>query len=508
MIIDAQKLSDKTKIEADLCIVGAGSAGLTIAMDWINADKRVVVLESGGLSYQARSQSLNDGINIGLPYYPIQSTRLRAFGGTTGLWAGMCAELDELDFEARNWVPNSGWPIEYNDLVPHYRQAERLLEIPAQEDAIHLIRESSSSFQFDNNNVWKKAWRHSNVRFGKKFRKAIDQSKNVNLYINATAVNIRCNESLNQVTQIDIKGFKNQTCHIRAKNFVLACGAIQNTRLLLASNQQMHNGVGNQNDLVGRYFMEHLEISFSELRLLRNLPLDILLNRGSYSQISAELAINKELQIENRILNGTVSLLPFNFAKRILPRSQLWQNKNPILARNNMLEHWSEVFGDGRDVKPANKNAFELAVRLEQAPNPNSRVTLSSQLDRLGQPTVKVNWQITNLEKESIKKIAKVLAEQFGEHGYGRMRFYEFLSNSENAFPSSLSGGWHHLGTTRMHSNPKEGVVNRDCQVHGIENLYLAGSGCFTTSGAANPTLTIIALSLRLSEFIKTHKDN
>jgi choline dehydrogenase-like flavoprotein len=147
---------------------------------------------------------------------------------------------------------------------------------------------------------------------------------------------------------------------------------------------------------------------------------------------------------------------------------------------------------------------FHLITRQEQAPNPNSRVTLGSEKDAMGMPRVVFNWQLTELDKHSMRTYYKVLGQEMGRSGVGRVQLRDWLLSDDRTWPSFLSGGWHHMGTTRMHTDPKQGVVDANCRVHGIGNLYVAGAAVYPTAGSANPTLTLVALSLRLSDHIRT----
>ena len=145
MHIDARTLENGSVIEGDLCIVGAGAAGISMAMDWIGASQRVLLLEAGGFDYDARMQELYRGEIVGLPYFPLQSARLHYFGGTTGHWAGFCSTYDASDFEHRDWVPHSGWPIKRAELDPYYARAHRVLELgPYDYDVASWQRRMSS----------------------------------------------------------------------------------------------------------------------------------------------------------------------------------------------------------------------------------------------------------------------------------------------------------------------------------------------------------------------------
>lgn len=507
MHTDARKLPDNTLIQGDICIIGAGAAGISIALDWMNSSQRVILLEGGGFEYDDKVQELYRGKTTGQKYFPLKASRLHYFGGTTGHWAGMCSPFNEVDFKKRDWVPDSGWPINKKDLDPYYEKANKTLELGPNNYEFDFWRkelEDLNPFPLDNKVIWNKMWQYSQARFGDLYKETIINASNIHLYTYANVVNILANDNVTQITEVTVKNYEGKTHTIKAKHFILACGAIQNARMLLASNSQVPQGLGNDNDVVGRYFMEHLEIASSELWLFRKFPTKLYSWEYGITKASAELAITEEIQAKEKILNGTASLLPLSVGKHQKPRMETWQNEDPRKSAESMFKNWGEADEAAKWENGSIERAFQLNTRIEQAPNPNSRVTLGPEKDELGVPRVNLHWELTALDKRSVRRIHQLIGQQFGIAGLGRVKLMEFLRDeNDNTFPDSTNGGWHHMGTTRMSDDPKKGVVNANCQVHGIPNLFVAGSGCYATSGAPNPTLTLVALSLRLSDHVK-----
>jgi len=217
----------------------------------------------------------------------------------------------------------------------------------------------------------------------------------------------------------------------------------------------------------------------------------------------AELAISEKQQTEHKILNGTMSLTTMPVAKKTRPIIDVWNDKDPRKNADNLFNNFS---GAGKNYDPSkdDQRSYELFTRIEQAPNPNSRITLDSELDALGMPKPILHWELTSFEKRSIRKIHELLGQQIGKSGVGRVRMMDYLKDEKDfSWPDFTGGGWHHMGTTRMSDNPKQGVVNANCQVHGTNNLFIAGASCYVTAAAPNPTLTVVALTLRLSDHIK-----
>jgi choline dehydrogenase-like flavoprotein len=511
MHIDARTLDNNSIIEGDICILGAGAAGISIALDWQDSPYKVILLEGGGFEYDEQVQELYAGKTTGQKYFPLKASRLHYFGGTTGHWAGMCSPFDPIDFKQRNWVPESGWPISKKDLDPFYVKANKWLNLGPynyEYDYWNSQLPNLKPFPFDKKIIYNKMWQYSQARYGDLYKKTIVEAKNIHLYTYANVVDIQANEAVNRVTEVLVKNHVGKSHRVKAKHFIMACGCIQNARLLLASNSQAKAGLGNDQDLVGRYFQEHLEVASAELWLAKPFPTDLYSWDYGETKASAELAFTEEVQSQEKILNGTISLLPLAVGMHQKPRMETWQDADPRESLKKVFANWDEAAEKAKSEKGAIERAYQLNTRIEQAPNPNSRVSLSKVKDALGVPRANLHWELTVLDKYSIRKLYHLLGQQVGITGLGRIKLYEFLQDkNDNTFPDSTNGGWHHMGTTRMAEDPKKGVVNANCKLHGIANLFIAGSACFSTSGASNPTLNLTALSLRLSAHIKQQMD-
>jgi len=231
-----------------------------------------------------------------------------------------------------------------------------------------------------------------------------------------------------------------------------------------------------------------------------------MMNFGT-TKARAELAISAKMQEDYKTLNGTSSLSPLELATNQRAFIEVWQDEKDAMDKS--LEKLYE------NRKPANLNipkgfkAYQLFTRMEQAPNPNSRVTLDSEKDALGMARANLHWELTPMEKNSLRNINTVIGQEVGRVSMGRVKMYDYLQNeNDQTWPSFTGGGWHHMGTTRMSDDPKLGVVDPNCKVHGIGNLFVAGSSCFVTASAVNPTLTLIALTIRLSDHLKQKVSN
>lgn len=507
MHIDARTLPEHTLIEGDICIIGTGPAGLSIAMEWNNTPYKVILLEGGGFDYDDQVQDLYAGQTTGQRYYPLKSTRLHYFGGTSNHWSGYCSTFDALDFEKRDWVPHSGWPIQKADLDPYYARAQPILDLgPYEYDAAYWQRQDPAlqSLLPDNPAVWNKVWQFSPpTRLNKKYGADVRASRNIHLYTYANLVDITASENVSTIEKITVTNFAGRQHTVKAKRFVLACSTIQNARILLAANRQAPRGLGNDNDLVGRYFMEHMQIKSAWLHLPSPNPLKLYNIDPGVTKMRCELAITRAMQEKHRILSGTASFTPIGIARNAKASIETWSNEDPRKSLDSFRRS-SAAARKKAAATAGGTNTYMLSTRIEQAPNPMSRVTLDTAKDALGMPRPILHWELTPFEKRSTRTIYELIGQQVGAAGVARLQLMDHLQDpNDHSWPDFTSGGWHHMGTTRMSDDPRTGVVDANCKIHGIANLFVAGGSCFVTAAAPNPTLTITALSLRLSDHLK-----
>jgi choline dehydrogenase-like flavoprotein len=301
---------------------------------------------------------------------------------------------------------------------------------------------------------------------------------------------------------------------VHAKDFVVAAGGIENARLLLASQSVAPAGIGNQNDLVGRFFMEHLEMPSGVFALVGPRVPDTTMYAFEWGRTKArgELALHADLQRARRILNSTVSLDPQSFDEQgkstfqwVTPEVLEQRRSASATSLGSRAARSRDTTSAAATAAAAAPRGFHLQTRQEQAPNPASRVTLSTERDAVDMPRARLDWRLTALDRRSFRQFYEVLGRELGRAGIGRVQMRDWVLEPDGAqWPSSVGGGWHHMGTTRMHADPKQGVVDPNCRVHGLANLSVAGAAVFPTAGAANPTLTLVALSLRLSDHLKS----
>jgi choline dehydrogenase-like flavoprotein len=499
MLIDARTVPNGKTIETDVCIVGAGAAGITLAREFRGQPFRVCLLESGDLEFDEETQSLYSGETTGMPFTPLTASRLRYFGGATNHWGGWCQPLDEIDFEVRDWIPHSGWPFSRSHLVPFYERAQAILQIgPLAYGAEAWETGSASQLPLIGSRVMTQMVQFSPpTRFGQVYRNEITHAQNIRTYLNANATEIETTKDARSVTRLRVACLQGSKFWVSARLFILAIGGIENARLLLLSNKVQSGGLGNQNDLVGRFFMDHAGLNAGTVLLS-----DPNISPALYVHRVRGLHRSSEPPVEQSVM-GELMLSPE------VMRTEKLANFSAVLESTSRLE---AAKGDGflsvlyNVIKNVNRRAFKSPLRLrniiEPMPNPDSRVTLTAERDRLGQNRVRLDWRLSRSDKRTIRRAQEIIGIELGRARLGRLMV--MLDSDDTSWPSSLEHGLgHHMGTTRMHIDPKRGVVDQNCQVHGIANLFVAGSSVFPTYGYSPPTLTIVALALRLADHVK-----
>src|SRR5215218_1699697 len=483
MIVDARSVPDASVIDCDVCIVGAGAAGITIAREFLGRPVRVVLLESGWLTPDTETQSLYAGEVTERPYFDLDAARSRYFGGTTNLWTGECRPLDAQDFEQRDWVPHSGWPFGLDELLPFYREAQSVCQLgpygyTADDWRGHGVRPMAIASE----RIQSFAFQYSPpTRFGAVYRNEVRQAPIVVAYLGANAVDLETPTPPQRVSAVKVACLAGTSFRVAARAFVLATGGIENARLLLLSDRVQPAGLGNGHDLVGRYFMEHIYLdAAAEIRAARGAISDFYTS-GHW--------------VDGRRVRGILGLTPE------LRRREHLTNYCGVIVEpsSNLLTRLRNAIADVR-AKPTPRTYLVKNV-MEQAPNSDSRVTLGPDRDRLGCRRTVLRWRLSTVDKFTAHRAHAILGEELARSGLGQMT--SAMGREADPWPTSVRGARHHMGTTRMHADPRRGVVDADCRVHGIANLYVAGSSVFPTSGAANPTLTIVALALRLARHLE-----
>jgi choline dehydrogenase-like flavoprotein len=539
MIVDAHSIESDSVIESDLCIVGGGVSGIALAREFIGRDLRVCLLESGGLTSDPKTQSLAGGDNVGLPYYSLETARARQLGGSSTLWhvpigpgrvGARLRPLDPIDFEKRDWVPFSGWPFTKKHVDLYYERAQAICQVEPASFAVEDWEEPGSRprLRLHDHEVQTIIYKFlKRDLFAVEYPNEVGRAKNVTIFLHANVLEIDTNPVADHVTGLQVGTIHGKRFSITGKVFVLAAGGIEVPRLLLLSNKIQKTGLGNQNDLVGRFFMEHPH--FWQGIFVPAKP-EVLGTTALYNEVHAvngvaiigKLALTESALRSEKLLNQNVQLIPQTMPdpfKNRGPHPASVESLRKILAgprRQEKIDNWRRhlrnIIGglDSVAIAGARKirnqltgtpeiPVFYFANMMEQIPNSESRVALGSERDFLGQRRIALNWRILPEDIRSAIRTQEIIAGALERAGLGRF----FVEMREETPPDNTEGGYHHMGTTRMAVDPKQGVVDAECRIHGIDNLFIAGPSIFPTGGYANPVLTLIALTLRLADHLK-----
>jgi choline dehydrogenase-like flavoprotein len=532
MFIDARQVASGTVVEADLAIVGGGAAGITLAQDLVGAGLSVCLLESGGVDFAWPAQSLYAGRNVGLPYYALDVCQLRYLGGSTNAWGGWCRPLDPIDFEPRPWVEHGGWPFGMAALAPFYRRAHEICQVASDDYdpdrvAAEIGHPRAVPLPFDPQRLETTIYRFSPpTRFGQVYREALRRADDLRCYLNANVLAIKTDATARSVTRLSAGTLAGGRFEVAAKHYVLAAGGIENARLLLLSSDVAVNGLGNRHDLVGRYFMEHPHTKRALIVPRRRLASGLYGEMFHGRAVMARASLPAELQRREGLLNysGNIHAVYLGhdsegwlaLRKLVLSLSRSRRSdpfiRLPPYGRKGLslrqvydmarqfdrmtIAAFLRLFQPDRFI-----SGFVLESKPEQAPNPESRVMLDEARDAFGLRRAMLDWRMLAIDRRTAVRGEEIVDAELRRLGIGSVAP---LSPAEiDKWPDNLEGGWHQLGTTRMHADEKYGVVDANGRVHGMSNLFIAGGSVFPTGGAAPPTLTIVALALRLARHLR-----
>lgn len=547
MIFDTRDLPDGQALAADICIVGGGAAGITMALELIGSGLDVLLLESGGFQEEELTQALYAGtVADERLHSPPDRYRQRRFGGSTTIWGGRCMPLDEIDFEEREYVPHSGWPLTRDLLVPYYQRANRLSEAgdfayTTEEAFSHQLRPMMDGFKsphFTSDTLERFS---CPTDFAARYLHKFQAATNVRVLLHANLTKVALNGSGAAVETAVVRTLTGKTLTVHAREYVLAMGGLEIPRTLLANRDIHPNGIGNEYDLVGRYYMCHVAGTIGTLQL--NLPRESvwhgydISDEGVYCRRRLALSptTQQKMGIGNFIARlhhpritdpahrtGVLSLLylakafiPYEYGKRLHGEEQA--------SFKTWLQHVRNVLGDPADttrflwhwlryrtlaerkfpsiIARPRANRYSLDFHSEQQPLFASRVSLAADQDALGVPRIHVDWRYSQWDIHTVRCALDLFAQDVSDSGIGTFTYDADTLEAEVMRYGAYGG--HHLGTARMGADRKTSVVDANCRVHDVQNLYLTGGAVFPTSSQANPTLTIVALALRLADRLK-----
>ena len=473
----------------DVCVVGSGPAGMTVARELAAGGQSVALLEAGSFERSERSQAIYKGQETGLKTWSaIESCRLRYFGGTSNHWSGQCGVLDAWSFAAARHHDLPGWPIERQELMSYLPRALDVLDL-GQVDFEPKPIVSKRPSRFESTTV------HMSrpTRIGPKYRSEVVESNRIDLYLNANLIELQIDAPTAGLPRVSAGIVRNYAdgspAQVKASRFVLAMGSIENARLLLNSNRQVKAGLGNDNDWVGRCFMEHLNVQIGRF---------IVSDAAFFKANVLLFSPREELMRKHRMSSGTLALAPDYLPPRYTGRlGGIKEFLRDEACRFETLREYTRRFADydcgGEGI---------ITSLIEQVPDRNSRVTLNSETDEFGERRAHLNWVINDIDRRTIRTMGLELAHELLNLDVARVKLSKFITDPEASI--ELVNHCHQMGTTRMSKDPKFGVVDPDCRVHSLANLYIAGSSVFPTGGGINPTLTVVMQSLRLGQHLRS----
>jgi choline dehydrogenase-like flavoprotein len=539
MIVDGRSVTQDDVLRFDVCVIGAGPAGMLIARDLARRGMRVSLLERGddGSGNRRTRTARNGGLD-----YDVGHSRGFGLGGTANKWYlptpwgdrfARFRELDEDDFVPRDWVRHSGWPFGKSELRPFYDLAWSSLGWPGLRggpDALCSHRTGRNPFLDRDGIIQQCLFVLAPALFTEQLRADLAGSVRATVLTNSTVVDIRCDASATQVSSVRVATQRPKRFSIEARIFILAAGGIENPRMLLASRSRHREGLGNGHGLVGRFFMEH-PLFYSGV--LRPKDLSAFDDPTSYNyhlhddigvrmnQVLHEDVVRRERLLRSCFIFDRMSLsvrdrrmYASESAARSLraaanvraalvgsPRASniAEEIRRAALGSHHVARFGFELTGE-KVLRRLNQHhrippVFRIFATAEQVPNPNSRVRLIHAKDEFGVPMARLDWRLTDQDVDSYERSQDQLAERLVAAGRGSIDSLV----KRTSLPPGLTGTHHHMGTTRMSDDPRGGVVDRNSLVHGVNNLYVTGASVFPTGGYANPTLTVMALALRVA---------
>ena len=481
--------------------------------------------------------------------------RCRVLGGSSHTWAGKVAAFDAADFAKRDWVPYSGWPFTPESLIPFLDRAAVTLNLgpncydsefwtllglktpPAGPDPA-LLRSffwQIARSRLDSGDI---------MRFGPEFV-ALD-APNVRVLVNATVTSVDTNAEGSAFGGLEVSTIDGVRSRVRAKAAVLAASAIENPRLLLASKKTNPRGLGNAHDLVGRFLMDHLGTKIGAYKasdcpeIGKRFGFYSIRHQGQAHIYMHGLTPSRALQERESLNNCALYMLeewapddPWGAIRRLAggksdkPISDILAAASSpglllkgvamrLFESNALPESFKSVVVNAvisqfpnfavREFRtrslPHKLNSIAIEGIAEQRPNPESRITLSDKTDALGVPMARVDWRGDREARRSLARLGQHLMKESIRIDIPAPQLDDWVIDERHDDGIFIDSA-HTAGTTRMSDDPKQGVVDSNCRVHGVAGLYVAGASVFPTSGHANPTLMIVSLAIRLADRIK-----
>ncbi len=540
-ILDSSDFADNHSLpdfmRCDVCIVGTGPAGMTIARELSGGSLKVTILESGGMTRQVETDALNEAESVGWPRVEDQwLVRNRAVGGTSNTWTGRCAPFDAIDLQFRDWVPGSGWPVTADELIPYLDRSAKYLDLTVgsgYSEGYFWARHGGgrTNLHADPDELLPFFWQNSYdpvICSPANFGTGLDDTlgPNVTLVTNATVLRVNAAPSGASVESVEFADSRGRRWVLPTSTVVLCAGGIENARLLLSSDNVMTRGLGNDRDLVGRYLMDHPRTTVGSFHIDNakgvvsrfgqfkwRSPDDKRKRPGSIFQPG--LRLSPAIQRSEQLLNGAIWVREIRSPGNPV-QSLIRLPRNGARIRDYMRTALTKADFAAFDLKeqlivrrdwPSMLDGLNLDAICEQRPNHESRVTLSDRRDHFGMRIPRIDWRVSEDEARTLRRITQLTIEALPRMGLDCPLTLADWVRDGAMFPQTIRDAAHPIGTTRMADDPAKGVVDAQCRVHGVAGLFIGGSSVFTTSAHANPTQMIVTLAIRLADTLKASAD-
>ena len=521
MLVNARDLGGR-QLTADVVVVGAGAVGLTLSVEVARAGKSVILLEAGGEATNGQPlPTFNSAVARGYPLDGLRVGRVRALGGTTNLWAGQLATLEPIVFERRPWVTDAVWPLSAEEMERAY---DRAFEVLGLADRLHddevarrlaiepLTDASDLEFFFTR-------WTPE-INFARLFRQAIHTSDRLTVVVDAPVVALALHDDRSAIHEVTIRAPSGNDLVARASDFVLANGTIEITRLLSMNLADGTPAPWASNPWLGRGFMDHIDACAGDVTLVDSERFHALFDSGFVGRLKYKPKLRLSQNTQRR--SGLVSAIADfvfdsayrdelgalkTFARGVLKRRIDGEVVRAIARESKRVAHLARIglpmvaryVRHRRTYNPGDRG-IQLRLSTEQKPLPESCLRLLPKTDPLGMPAVEVEWAIDGGEIDAMATLSEAVAAYLEDNGLAHVALNEALTARSREFLTTIDDANHQMGMTRMAEEMGQGVVDRDLKVFGSRNLHVAGAAVFPTTGAANPTLTAIALGLRLAK--------
>lgn len=493
--------------EFDATIVGAGAAGILLALELSRKGRRILLLESGCFGENEERQAYNEVVQTGKFLANAVWGRKRAVGGTTIAWGGQSLPFRELDFERRHWVPNSGWPIPYEAVERHYAAANDFMKIDGldyREEAFKLCSISDPGFDKElidfHFSKWAPEPDFTKVHGG-------ELERTVTVLYNALLTSIHTDGN-GRVTDIRVGNYSGGSMELRIHRLVIAAGGIETVRILLSNREPNGVELGNQSGWLGKCFMDHPCIEAGTVRPQDAYTFQRLFGSSMRRarKYSKRLSLSPDVQRSRGILNGSAMIM-FNYPDESFdPYLEIRNMRNRKLP--DMGRMLSNLPSYSLSLKAYLKDHFlykhgaqaKLVMMLEQEPTTDSRISLSESPDPQGMPRAEVHWEITDRTWDAVIALSEICRRELTRLGLGDFEPYPHIRHDFQGWKDALSDVCHHMGGSRMSATPDQGVVDGDLNIWGYSNLRILSASVFPTVSHSNPTLTLLALGKRLAE--------